>query len=360
MTAISTDPLYRRFMRRAQSSMERGETDKVERWLLAAVGVANERCPAHLDATLALLASLYEQQQRWEEAAALQRQLGRRTALIRVLLECGGYDEAEPLLREEIAEAVPGSPALLEARRALARLHEDQGHYAAAEPLRCQIVEACERQGEPGRLAAELAHLASLYELLERDGDAEDLYLRSLGLAGGEADKRLVMECLRALGQIAEARGEWPEAEAMYREALDLEAARGEAAFVAQTALARVMARQEELEEAESLYVAALALHTSGRRGLRWAEAMQGLAEVLHRRGQGDRADEAAREAEGALRQWADAPLDPHPDVALSLDLVARSLRAGGRADMAEAVARRSATVREAARGRQGRSLFAR
>ncbi len=66
----------------------------------------------------------------------------------------------------------------------VAKLYEDQGSYAEAEPFRLRSLEISEKQlgAEHSDTANSLNNLASLYESMGRYGEAEPLYVRSLNI----------------------------------------------------------------------------------------------------------------------------------------------------------------------------------
>jgi DNA-binding winged helix-turn-helix (wHTH) protein/tetratricopeptide (TPR) repeat protein len=148
-----------------------------------------------------------------------------------------------------------------------------------------QAVAAAREAGSPRRAAAAFTRLASL---AIEDGDVG---LASARVGEAEAELRVAglrasSALLRVRGALAELRGDYPLAEAEWREVAKLAAAHGEAwiEHEARLGLARAAIRRRAFDEAEDLLIAGVAF-ARGRWTAGWAEAMALLGLVSARRG---------------------------------------------------------------------------
>ena len=129
-----------------------GRLDEAEPLYRRALPIA-EACfgPDHrnVDVIRYLLAKLYVQQKRYDEAEALYKQL----------------------IARESFDAM--------AWRELAQLYETQGRYAAAEPLRWRLLIYSETSGSPRELARDLHALAGVVRKQDRPAEATELEARA-------------------------------------------------------------------------------------------------------------------------------------------------------------------------------------
>ncbi|MBM3465189.1 MAG: tetratricopeptide repeat protein [Armatimonadetes bacterium] len=383
-------PLYTKFRTKAQKARQSGDLEAGERYLLAAAGVAAEKCPDFVPEVTNELAYVYAGSERWDEAIALYRQMGaedqvartlerrgdyeaaeevRRALLARheqepgphlhdlrqsmhdlaaLLHTVGRYDEAETLLKrlialhEEHQGRVRGAPTATPPEsdpdgestwvsppfQKLARVYEDQGRYAHALPL---IRQALERTPEVGLMA----HLAWLYEITDDLEEAEAATLQSLEMLDEKQGEPMAATFLHALGAIAEQRGDEGEAEAMYREVLDSSLGEHPQSGAAIRAdLGRVLHKQHEHEEAEALLRDVLAApHLLSP--LELAMAMEVRARVLRKLDRPEDAEAEAREAEAVIRAWEGGEFEASPEVISPMDWWAHRLARVGHETLA-------------------------
>jgi len=385
-----SNPLWQKFWARAQGALQRSDVIKAEYWLLAAAGVASERCPALMPVTTRRLAYLYRKSDRLEEAERLYRVLGDAEALADVLEEKGDLAAAEAVLQDVVTrqgttapsrvrakatlqlarlyhhagryveaqdtyqraiatfEPADGPWGPVEALGALALAYQDQGRYREAEEMLCKA--ARRKQGAGiAESWSETAHLAELCELQGRLDEAEGHYLRCMSLLE-DAQKVFLPRYLHALARLAEARGAYDEAEGLYQEALD--------SWVGNRTplrldVARVLARAARDAEALSAYEGAFqdAGFEHVAETVR-AAACQSFALLCRRQDRPAQADSLEHQAEALMQAWEQAPLAEHPDQARALDRLAAWLRAQDCNTLADRVETRCQTMRARHPGR--------
>lgn len=164
-----------------------------------------------------------------QETTGSERDLARALgALARLLEDKGHYAEAEPLAQESlrISERVLGGehPSTLTSVHNLAELYERQGRYGDAEPLYQRALAARERVlgTEHPNTVNSVNNLAGLYESQGRYDEAELLFQRALAAServlGGEHPSTLTS--VNNLAYLYESQGRHAEAEPLYQRAL--------------------------------------------------------------------------------------------------------------------------------------------
>lgn len=246
------------------------------------------------DADLALglrdLAELYERQGRLVEACAaherivgiLKKRYGPDDRLVvsamtdlAVLYRNSAWYDKEELLRKHILavrkqNAGKNRPALAIAMDALGSVYRAQGRYAEAEPLHRRAIEILEETPGHRHTTEVMANLASLCEVQYKMGEAEALYKQALQMRQEnlKPDDPRIAAALDNLAVFYSSQGQFERAETMHRRALDImEKAQGPdsvAVASSATGLANSLLWQAKYAEAEALLTRALALFEKG------------------------------------------------------------------------------------------------
>lgn len=221
-----------------------GEAERLLRQSLAEAETRPGRDSRRADSAL-LLAALFQEQGRFEEAERFQEEALRAEELrlgpsspdlvptVALLADFqalrGRYARAEPLYKRALALAEAGKSPEAESvslRRAMALLCQAQGRLPEAEAHLRRSVAAAEAAFGPDspELPGRLRELALLLQTAGRPADAETFYRRSLAAeerVRGKDDPALV-PVLNTLALFLESRGNLPEAEGLYRRAVAL------------------------------------------------------------------------------------------------------------------------------------------
>jgi tetratricopeptide (TPR) repeat protein len=384
------DPLWLQFTQQAEAALTQQRLDEAEKRLLAALGVAQERCPHLVNETMSRLGHVYlqrgkladaerlfEQSHDFEGLATACEQQGRLTDAIRALEQALAWQQQHEV-RERTTTRKRLASLLLRAGRAAAA-ERVLRHILAAEeqsadyswsvlPTLEHLAQACELLGHYAHAVEVVERTLDLYEthhavygreiiptlrrlslLCELAGDldrAEELVVRGLDRTA-EASPGEVGSWMLRLAALAEGRGEHDEACGLYRELLDCHPPSDAAQlFMARTALARNLCRTGGLEEAEALY--AHAFRTAGEAvpALTRALASHDLATLYASSGRADKAAEALAASAADATAWEERPLEASPEVLRSLEVVAASLRSVGCSLLEERVRHRAARLR--------------
>jgi tetratricopeptide (TPR) repeat protein len=146
----------------------------------------------------AVLAAIYVEQRRYDEADAILRELGRTVegamgvsvynSLAALAIPRGNYADAQAFATEALERAQAhlreGHPARAAALNNLAQAHRFQGHYAEAEEQFWKAMAEWERGVGPRHpdLARGLMNFASFYHERGRESGAEELYRRAAAI----------------------------------------------------------------------------------------------------------------------------------------------------------------------------------
>jgi serine/threonine-protein kinase len=222
----------------------------------------------------------------------------------------GRDDDAARYYRELLAleRTLHGDehPAVADAMLRVAGIHRRRGAYDSAEVLLRDAVELYRRNAGPSDLRTGTAyfHLGDI--IRERDGDlaeAESLYRAGLAIHRGSSAAPVgAVHGLGALAELLSARGRHAEAEALLREAFDLDqrifGSTGPRIAGSHEGLADELARQGRFDEAIALQRRALVLwrEAVGDRHAAVASCMYGLARLLIENREWSEADSLARE----------------------------------------------------------------
>ena len=263
----------------------------------------------------------------------------------------GRYAEAEPVLTEALTleEQSGDHPSLANGLNALASAHLARGSYRTAAALLDRARSLLKESGESARPA--IVNQGRLARLEGRYADAEALFRGASKLSQTDAEKAAALDELAATLQ---ARADYPAAEEMFREGLELRRrAFGEVSLEAarsQAGLAGLLSAQGRLDEAGRLYQESLDL----------AEAFLGgehpeVAAIQEEVGRFEQARGNLETAEKRLEQSAAMRRkllgEQHPDYAGSLLSLAKLAQRQRRFAEAEKLFEQCITIREKAFG---------
>ena len=227
------------------------------------------------------LAQVYVKQGRYMEAESLYeeildtaiRTLGNRSDVTRnILYELGelkldlyDLDAADLLLTraDACSQGLRHTNDFIysDIRRYLGRLRNFQGNYLEAESLLREVLTEYEKAyGASYWLTTDAREgLAWLYVDMERFGDAEALFLRTVEIRERMPDEANYFgHTVAALAFVVEQQGRAAEAEPMYKRVLDQASGRLGVEFLGAASLSRLLSAQGRIEEAQPLYETAL------------------------------------------------------------------------------------------------------
>ncbi len=262
-----------------------------------------------------------------------------------------------------VEEELSGQPEVqVELRDTVGEIYRKLGLYDRAGPLLESALAGARRLGERGAplLARTLRNNGTLRRQLGDHDGAEALLREALDLerallrARLRPDRGQIAATLAELGRTFKAGGDYAAAEESFREALALrrEAFGGEDAEIAESLgeLGTTLRNRGDYAAAEPLLREALELY---RRRLppdhpHLASALSDLALVLKDSGRYPEAEALYREAEGVMRKvWG----EDHPHLAITLNNLARLLRARGELAAAEPLLVEALEIRRRAFG---------
>lgn len=203
--------------------------------------------------------------------------------------------------------------------------------YAGAmgSPARARdLLKRARRAARHPRLVADISYNAAVQAYFEDDWKrAEELYEQGRKAFEGQGDTAGVAKCLIGLANIAQDRGDWPDAEPLLAECGRLLDGLGEDADpqirgALTTTLARAAHERGELREAARLYKESLPLKRAlgNRRGV--AFSLRGLATVARDSGDRPGAVRLFEEAAEAYAEIADASGKANTDIDLGVMLL--------------------------------------
>jgi tetratricopeptide (TPR) repeat protein len=279
-----------------------------------------------------------------------------------LLQQQGDYAAAEPLYRRALAIAEkaqgPEHPSTGTSLNNLALLLQDQGDYAAAEPLyRRALVIAEKAQGPEHPDTGTL--LNNLAGLLKDQGDytaAEPLYRRALTIAEKSkgAEHPSTGASLNNLALLLQDQGDYAAAEPLYRRALAIaEKAQGPEhprTGSSLNNLAGLLKDQGDYTAAEPLYRRALTIaeKSKGPEHPSTGTSLNNLALLLQDQGDYGAAEPLYRRAL-TIAEKAQGP--EHPETGTLLNNLAGLLKDQGEYTAAEPLYRRALAIAEKARG---------
>ncbi|WP_454282317.1 tetratricopeptide repeat protein [Roseovarius sp. MBR-79] len=249
--------------------------------------------------------------------------------------------------------------AEIEARNDLAvqdaaRAAGGRGEVAEAE---LRWLDAAQHYAKAARLVPEFDNIFKAREYAWRAGQLDTAHRHGadlLALARNEGTQEQIATALNEHALTLDAQGRYAEAEALYREALEIDRATIGEGYpydaILLNNLAGVVRAQGRLEEAESLYREALEIDraTVGEGHRDFASGLNNLAGVVRLQ---DRYEEAERLLRKALKIDRATLGDRHPEYAIHLNNLANVVRALGRFEQAETLYREALEIARATVG---------
>ena len=343
---------------RGRAEVEARKAREVEQFLLGVFNLADPLGLETRDGGKVTARELLERGARRIDSSLAgqpQVQAELRGTLGRVYASLGLYGEAEPMLRQALAQrsALPASDSGVASTQDLLGTTLTQlNRYDEAEPLLREALEQRRRVlGDRHPATAEsIDHLATLLEERNQYDLAEPLYREVVAIRrslGGDSTAE-VAGAVGNLGLLLHRKGAYAEAESLHRVALDIQLRvlgdSHQVTAITMQNLAMTLMSRGRLEESESYHRRSL---EAKRKVLGDAHpsvtiSMNNLANLLRRLGRLDEAEALARQAlEGDLRTFG----PEHSYVAASLANLGVILRFEGKCAEADSMLRRALAV---------------
>ena len=350
------EPLYRRSLATFDKAL--GPDNPISAKLVLALAVTCHKQKKYAEAE-----PLYQRLLRQYEATAPENPdlAVLLSDLAAMYLDQDRYSDAEPLLQRALAilQKGPEDLNLAVTLNNLGDAYFRLGKYPEAEAALARALQVYEKNLGPQdpQLLLPLSNLARMHTLQGKFAAAEQEAKRTVEiLQKAGADPPALARALNTLGLVYDEEGKYPQAEALFQQAIALQekslAADHPDLAASLNNLAMLDFRQGKYEESAALYGRAIAgmEKALGPDSPDLATAVNNLAELRSQQGQYAEAERLYQRAL-AIRERALGP--EHPDVAASLMGLALVYISNGRYAQAEAPGKRALAILEKSLGPQ-------